>query len=419
MTADPGGRGRLSMAATMSALRALRRLKTNPEVIVPRLAQQFAERAGVQEFETPLRLEHLADSFTVARQGPPRRRTTSARPRIAWLVLPPRLGSGGHTTFFRMVQAAAEAGFSNTVLMYNRHRSDLNEYAANIKASWPWLECEVAEVGDEIAGFDACVASSWATAHILATRGDANVRRLYFIQDYEPYFFPRGTTYAFAEDSYRFGFRNIALGQMVHDCIEREIGIGSDVVPYGCDTETYHLIDPQRHREGVAAYVRRGNDRRGFRLAMLVLEEFHRLHPGVPIHIYGDRVDDTPFPAISHGTLSPRELNDLYNTVVAGLALSFTNITLVAEELLAAGAIAVANDNLFAKQVLASPYVRWAGSTPAALAQALSSAITNPDRDAEAAAAATSVEGRSWRATGDAVVRIIREEIGLGQATQA
>ena len=51
------------------------------------------------------------------------------------------------------------------------------------------------------------------------------MRRLYFIQDFEPYFYGRGSMYSLAEDSYRFGFRCIALGQMVAGTLRSEVGI--------------------------------------------------------------------------------------------------------------------------------------------------------------------------------------------------
>ncbi|GAP56006.1 glycosyl transferase group 1, partial [Arthrobacter sp. Hiyo6] len=77
-------------------------------------------------------------------------------------------------------------------------------------------------------------------------------------------------------------------------------------------------------------------------------------------------------PLTQHGMLSRAELNDLYNRTIAGLALSFTNITLVASEMLAAGNIAVLNDHEFSRQVLTNPEAVWAPPTPSSLAAALS-----------------------------------------------
>jgi glycosyltransferase involved in cell wall biosynthesis len=135
------------------------------------------------------------------------------------------------------------------------------------------------------------------------------------------------------------------------------------------------------------------------------------MHPEQEIHVYGAPPRGLDVPVTYHGRLSTAELNQLYGRTIAGLAMSFTNITLVAEEMLAAGNIPVVNDMELARLVLPNPYVRWAEPTAAALAEALAQAVTNPDVDAVARAAAASVVGRSWEPTGAAIVKLIEEEV--------
>ncbi|GAA1954028.1 hypothetical protein GCM10009776_14920 [Microbacterium deminutum] len=361
------------------------------------------------QLEYPLLPQDLADSREV-RESPERMAITGARPRIAWLAIPPGPGSGGHTTQFRMMESARAVGFDNTLLFYDRHNGDFDHYAHIVRTSWPWLVADIHPVEAKITGFDAVVATSWPTAHVLARRG-VEGKRIYFIQDYEPYFMPRGSEYAYAEDSYRFGFRNIALGNMVHDLLASELGVTSDLVPFGCDTQTYRL-EPHGPRSGIVFYAKRGNDRRGYQLAMRALELFHSDHPNVPIHAYGEVVTTESFPVVNHGSVSPDQLNLLYNSVIAGLALSFTNISLVAEELLAAGVVPIINDTKLARADLANPYAVWANATPRALADALGTAVTHPARDSIAAAAAATVVGRSWGPTGRLVATVIAEEVG-------
>ena len=74
-------------------------------------------------------------------------------------------------------------------------------------------------------------------------------------------------------------------------------------------------------------------------LACVALMLFHRLHPDQEIHVYGAAPRGLDIPVTFHGRLTTAELNDLYGRTIAGLAMSFTNITLVAEEMLAAGSI--------------------------------------------------------------------------------
>ncbi len=143
----------------------------------------------------------------------------------------------------------------------------------------------------------------------------------------------------------------------------------------------------------------------------MAISLFHRLHPEQEIHVYGAPPRGLEVPHTYHGRLTTSELNDLYGRTIAGLAMSFTNITLVAEEMLAAGNIPVVNDMPLAHLVLPNPHVRWAEPTAGGLASALSAAVTSPGINASAEAAAASVVGRSWQPTRDAVSRIIEDEV--------
>ncbi|MBP1233440.1 hypothetical protein JOE40_003084 [Arthrobacter sp. PvP102] len=275
----------------------------------------------------------------------------------------------------------------------------MERHRAVIRECWPELTADVQEMPAVLAGFDACVASSWDTAHVLAARTPrgSNMGSYYFVQDYEPYFYPRGSLYALAEDSYRLGFTHLALGEMVARTLRREVGIRSEVIPYGSDLSGYGLGNTGR-RSGVVFFARPGVDRRGYELGRLALVEFHRLHPEQEIHTYGSRVRGWGIPLTQHGMLSVSELNELYNRTISGLALSFTNITLVAAEMLAAGNIAVLNDHEFSRPVLTNPEAVWAAPSPASLALALSSVVTDPGRNDRSVRAAAH-PGPSWAIT--------------------
>lgn len=369
-----------------------------------RAGQALAARFDTQEIDFPLLQGDVADSRHLSPAVRPERRGAREMS-IAWLCTPPAPGSGGHTTFFRMVQGLEERGHRCSILLYDRHHGDLRQHRARIRQHWPELTARIDAVPGHIDAFDAYVASSWDTAHVLARRTDNSSQRLYFIQDFEPYFYARGSRYALAEDTYRFGFTNMALGKMVADTLRREVGAPSHVIPFGSDQSTYAL-EPGLQRSGVVFFARPGVDRRGYELGRLALQEFHRMHPEQEIHLYGSRVRGWGIPVIQHGTLSPAQLNSLYNQTIAGLALSFTNITLVAAEMLSAGNLAVVNDAPGSRADLQNPATVWAPATPGSLAQALSCIVTDPDKTMRSIAAA-SYAGPSWRAAQDEVARII------------
>ncbi len=330
---------------------------------------------------------------------------------VGWVMTPPSPGSGGHTTLFRMVEAAESAGHRCVIYTYDKHDVDTDRLTAVIREHWPYVRAEVRDVRAGIEGVDAVLATSWESAHLIVKFGSSPMRRIYFIQDYEPFFYARGAEYEFAEMTYRLPFRRIALGEMLDAMIRQETGISSDVVPFGCDSAVYHLPTSGAPRRGIVFFSRPDFPRRGYQLASVALRLFHERHPEQEIHVYGAAPRGLRVPLTFHGRLTTAQLNELYGRTIAGLAMSFTNITLVAEEMLAAGNIPVINDMPLAHLVLSSPEVRWAQPTAAAIAEQLSAAVSAPDIVGIAQRAATSVQGRSWDPTRAAVVRIIEDEV--------
>lgn len=351
----------------------------------------------------------VPDVLPTPEAAPPDRPLT-----VGWVTSPPAAGSGGHTTLFRMVEGLEARGHTCVVFLYDRHGLDVAQRTAELRRGWPGVRAEVRDARAGISGVDAVVASSWESAHVVLSCGARPVHRLYFIQDYEPYFYPRGSEYELAAMTYRFPFRRIALGEMVAGCLRSELGQEADVVPFGCDTVTYRPPETEAPRSGVVLYAKPDVGRRGFLLARLALERFHRAHPDQEIHVYGARPTGLQFPVSYHGNLAPAELNELYGRVVAGLAMSFTNISLVAEEMLAAGVVPVVNDSPLSRADLPSAYVGWAEPTPAGIAAELAVAVDRPDADAYAAKVAASVMGRSWGPTQEQVAQIVEDEVRRG-----
>lgn len=338
--------------------------------------------------------------------------TTAQALHIGWICAPPGAGSGGHTTLFRMVKAAEDRGHICTLLLYDKNSNDVARHEVQVRRWWPELKASIRSATGDLAGLHAIVASSWGTAHLLAARRPQSLHCFYFIQDYEPYFYPRGALYSFAEETYRFGFTNIALGPMVEATIERETGVRPDVtVPFGCDTRTYRLLHRPEEaptRTGIVYYAKRATDRRGYLLAKLALETFHRSHPEQEIHIYGDVVRNWNIPVTNHGTLTPGDLNELYNRTIASVALSFTNITLVAEEMMAAGNVPVINDHPFSRAVLDGSGPIWTMATPDAIATGLCEAIST-ENITERALQLSTIPRMDWNVTGALVASCIEQ----------
>ncbi|MCB5283018.1 MULTISPECIES: glycosyltransferase family 1 protein [Micrococcaceae] len=345
-----------------------------------KIAQKAGDRLGWAELDFPLRTEDITDPET--RRVPSHYPVRDGALEIGWVCTPPGAGSGGHTTLFRMVEGLERRGHSCTLFLYDVNADDVARHEEVIRRCWPGMKAAIRSATPSIDGVDAVVASSWQTAHVVASRVRGPIRLFYLVQDYEPYFYPRGSLYTLAEMSYHLGLELIALGDMVAAQLQHESGIVPALtVPFGCDTGVYRILEDARGRprSGVVFYAKRNTDRRGYVLGKLALELFHHMHPEVEIHVYGDRVANWRIPVTSHGNLLPVELNELYNRTKAGLVMSFTNISLAAEELLAAGCRPVLNDSAMAQADLPGAGAVWARPTPAALAGALSLLVAGPE----------------------------------------
>lgn len=344
-------------------------------------APSLRETSASDEPSFPLRAEDVHDGTAVA----PVRGRPADRLRIGWVCSPPSPGSGEHTTLFRMVRALEKRGHECTLVLYDPHAEDVSHHEAVIRRGWPGLTARIASASAGLDGYDAVVASSWPTAHVVAVRNSTAVP-FYFIQDYEPFFHPRGYTYDLAESTYGFGLLNIALGGMVAQELEEQAGtIPEVVVPLGCDTTSYRLLSPEEGdttpRRGIVYAAQRTADRRGYLLVKAALEHFHRLCPDEPIHIVGDTVSGWTIPVVQHGWLPPAEVNRIYNSTIASLAVSFTNLSPAPGEMLAAGNIPVLNDLPGPRLDLDSPHAVWAPGTPQGLAEAMARLALSSDVD--------------------------------------
>jgi len=375
--------------------------------IAQRLARAAYRRLDAAELEFPLDLDSVADSRAL-RLSTPSERPSRGRPlHVGFLSTPPGLYSGGHTTMFRMVAALEAAGHRCTLFLYDRYGTPASEHEAVIRRGWPWIRADVLDVADGLKAVDGCIATSWTTAHVLARRGTAPMRRLYLVQDFEPFFYPRGSEYALAEDTYRFGFRCLAVGHMVADLLSERAGVTAEVLEFGCDSDVYRLTN-QAPRHGVVFYTKPHTPRRGYQLGALALREVHARRPDVPIHTVGDAGAQLPFPASNHGVCSPQKLADLYNRAVVGLAMSFTNVSLLAEELLACGTVPVINDSAYARADLESAQARWAAVTPSGIADQVLATLASPP---DPAVVAASARPDAWRPAQRAFLAAVESEI--------
>jgi glycosyltransferase involved in cell wall biosynthesis len=327
---------------------------------------------------------------------------------VNWVTTPPSPGSGGHTTLFRIVRYLEEHGYRNRVYFYDVYGGD-HRYYAEIVRDYYNFHGPVANVDEGMQDAHVVMATAWQSAYPIFNSTCAG-KRFYFIQDFEPDFFPAGGMRLFAENSYRMGFHGLSIGKCFAQRLRNEFGMHVETFKYGCDTSQYHRVAGSQ-RSGIVFYARRETARRGFELGLMAVEAFAARRPDVEIHIYGDKMGKLPFAFIDHGHITPTEINAIYNRCYAGLSLSFTNVSLVALEMLAAGCIPVVNDTELVRTDLNNPFARYTPAYPQALAAELETLTRLDDFESLSQEAADSVRATSWEDAGDAVDTLLRRAL--------
>jgi hypothetical protein len=272
-------------------------------------------------------------------------------------------------------------------------------------------------VGNVDAGMEdahAVVATGWPTAYPVFNSRCAG-KRFYFVQDFEPYFYPVGSMSFLAESTYRMGFHGITIGRCFVPKLRDEFGMVVDSFEYGCDMSQYCRF-PNAKRTGVVFYARAKTARRGCELGLMALELFAAKRPEIDIHIYGDKMGKLPFAFMDHGRVTPNQLNEIYNQCYAGLSLSFTNVSLVAQEMLAAGCIPVVNDTTEIRMDFENSFVRYAPPYPQSLASALEDVAMAPDFESLSKRAVASISFTTWDEAGSKIDAIFRKALGVASA---
>ena len=206
---------------------------------------------------------------------------------------------------------------------------------------------------DQVPEADAAVATLWATAYSVAQFEGAK-RKYYMIQDFEPMFYPAGTLYALAEESYRLGLYGLCNTEHMLRLYEQRYG--------GRGTSFEPAIDPTIfHAEGrrfdrtidqvatVFVYARPGHWRNCGELAFIALQELkQRLGDRVRIVTAGSwATPDDVGSGIEHlGLLDYHALGDFYRACDVGVALTVSeHPSYLPLELLACGVPVIAFDN--------------------------------------------------------------------------
>jgi glycosyltransferase involved in cell wall biosynthesis len=338
---------------------------------------------------------------------------------LNWIVPEPFPGSGGHTNIFRMVRYLNEFGHRSRVyvLADGRLSGETSEGLAGFVAKhFGAVGAGVHRWGEPVRRADAVVATHWTTAY-LADGLPERLKKFYFVQDFEPYFYPVGSEYVRAENTYRLSLSCITLGCWLARFLGERYGVDADPFDFAVDSDVYFPHGERTARPPtVVFYARRATPRRGFELGREALIALKRRMPEARVLLFGDETrepDLLPFPYESVGVLSPRDLAHLYSCADVGLVLSLTNCSLIPLEMMACKCAVVdlkretVEGVLFHREnaLLAEP-------SPEAIADCVVGLLKEPEaRTRLVDRAFDMVQGRTWERSARQVEEILLRRV--------
>lgn len=256
---------------------------------------------------------------------------------IAWLVPAFSTGSGGHRTIFTNVNYLIEHGYKCDVYINGNPGEYPNDIFKRIEEGYGEFKADTF-AGYTLAkhDYDAIIATGWDTAEPVAKSDIKN--KLYFIQDFEPYFFPRNGENIAAERSYSLGLRGITIGRWLTQKISNNYPTETNFFHFCADSNCY-FKKPETERENALCYIfQPGKPRRCDSIAMRALQIVQKLRPKTKIYLYGSAKRKVEGLKVEHlGVISTNECNDLYNKCSVGLCMSASNPSRIPFEMMSAG----------------------------------------------------------------------------------
>lgn len=250
--------------------------------------------------------------------------------------------SGGNTSILRLGTYLNQLGHDIHYITYDGSKKNQMEKSA--ACNLPGYEGKILEKSSLYnKKFDIGIATFWLSCYALLTCQDNFDYKMYFIQDFEPYFYPVGDVYLLALNTYNFGFHMVSLGEWNKKKIEPLNSQQVDFINFPVEKEQYSLKirEVKINKEvRIALYIKLDGRRAPFILTQQIIYLHKKLIEkghDLKVYAYGlSKLVNLPF-IINLGRLKKDELVKLYENCHFGLVASMTNISLVNYEMILSG----------------------------------------------------------------------------------
>ncbi|UOD51425.1 glycosyltransferase [Orrella daihaiensis] len=366
-----------------------------------------------------------------------RKQTNVGKPVIHFVVPDFTKGGGGHMTIFRLIKHLEKYDFSCVIWIkdFDPSRHPLGP-KNSISSNYQVLNSCVRPLDGHYAfAFgDAVVATSWDTVDFVALHNGFH-EKFYLVQDFEPYFYPKGANSLKAEFTYKKSLKTICAGSWLDNLMRTKYGRTSVCFPLSYDPEYYfpcHTVAEQAdHNENnteesisshskifrIAVYARARTDRRAVALAMEGLSLLKSDDYQICLELFGDIEGSVSVPtsivAFDNGILSSKELGELYRSCDLGVTFSTTNYALVPQEMMACKLPVVEIDSESTRAIYPPEVVSFVAPDPIEIAKEIQKLLSDPKkRSIQATNAYRWVSATNWDKSFEIVRNFISEELG-------
>ena len=264
---------------------------------------------------------------------------------VNWIIPDLDRGSGGHMNIFRFVSLLEGMGIHNRIYLFASTRFENDTVfrkflQENYSASLSDPNIEAFSSTENIKYAHGTICTGWQTAYFVR-KFDNTSFKFYFVQDFEPCFFPLGSEYLFAENTYKFGFRGITAGGWLKDKLRDEYGMKTESFGFSYDRDMYSPKEKHDNVQRLFFYARPVTPRRAFEMGLLALNEIYKKKPNIEVVFAGWDISNykIPFIHLNAGCAKIEELSELYAQCDICIVMSTSNLSLLPLEVMASNSV--------------------------------------------------------------------------------
>jgi glycosyltransferase involved in cell wall biosynthesis len=340
---------------------------------------------------------------------------------VNWVMPPLGRESGGHINIFRFILGLEARGVECRVVICRdgipHFTNETEEQLHSNICNWYGDFKGQVYYQDDMPEAQVTVATGWQTAYIV-NQFRSTGHKCYFVQDFEPSFFPAGAEAAFAEQTYKFGFTGITAGSWLSSLLRSKYGMTTFPMSFSYDKTLYFKRERlNKDKKRLLCYVRAHTARRGWELMDLALEIIKERDPSIEFILAGGAVDlsNSSYTAFNPGSVPVEELGDLYSQSDLAVILSFTNLSLLPLEVMSCGTPVITNRGGNVEWLLSEGGAIFSEPTPIAIADAVIKTLNlpRPEYDAISAKGLAFAQNTSWENEFDRLASVLEGVTGV------